>query len=75
MFKLKRNMGSLDRVARFLAGTTLLVIGPLTDLVATDLLSNVILSCMAGAALISSGLSYCFLYEVTGFGTFSEDEN
>lgn len=74
MFKLNRNMGVMDRVLRTMAGTTLLTIGPLTDLVATDMLSNVILSCMATAALLSAGFSYCFLYEVTGFDTCSKQE-
>ena len=31
MFKLKRNMGTMDRLARTLAGSTLLVIGPGAD--------------------------------------------
>jgi len=69
MFKLKRNMGTMDRVARTLAGSTLLAVGPLTDLVPTDMMSNIILSGMASVALLSSVFSYCVLYEVTGFDT------
>ena len=69
MFKLKQNMGTMDRVARTLAGSTLLTIGPLTDLVPTDMMSNIILSGMATVALLSAVFSYCFLYEVTGFDT------
>ncbi len=69
MFKLKQNMGTIDRVARTLAGSTLLTIGPLTDLVPTDMMSNIILSGMATVALLSAVFSYCFLYEVTGFDT------
>ncbi len=69
MFKLKHNMGTMDRVARTLAGSTLLTIGPLTDLVPTDMMSNIILSGMATVALLSAVFSYCFLYEVTGFDT------
>ena len=69
MIKLKSNMGTMDRVARTMAGSTLLVIGPLTDLVPTDMMSNIILSSMATVALLSAVFSYCVLYEVTGFDT------
>ena len=73
MLKLKQNMGVIDRVLRTLAGSTLLVIGPLTDLVPTDTFSNVILSCMAAVALSSAALSYCVLYKVTGFDTMTKN--
>ena len=74
MFKLKSNMGTMDRIVRTLVGTTLLVIGPLTDLVTTDMLSNVILGGMGAVALLSAVFSYCFLYVVTGFDTCSKQE-
>ena len=74
MFKVKRNMGTMDRVARTLAGSTLLTIGPLTDLVPTDMMSNIILIGMATVALLSAVFSYCFLYEVTGFDTCARNE-
>jgi len=74
MFKLKNNMGAMDRTARTLVGITLLVTGPLTDLVTTDMLSNVILGSMGTVALLSAVFSYCFLYEVTGFDTCSKQE-
>ena len=74
MFKLKNNMGAMDRIARTLVGITLLVTGPLTDLVTTDMLSNVILGSMGTVALLSAVFSYCFLYEVTGFDTCSKQE-
>jgi hypothetical protein len=69
MFKLKKNMGTLDRSMRVIAGSTLLIIGPLTDLVPTDTFSNVILTCMGLVALSSALVSYCVLYEFTGFDT------
>ena len=72
MIKFKKNMGVLDRSLRFLAGGTLLVVGPLTDLVSTDTFSNVILSCMALMAISSALVSYCILYEFTGFDTGSK---
>ena len=69
MFKLKRNMGTADRISRTMIGAMLLTIGPLTDLVPTDLLSNIIVSGVASLALVSAACAYCFLYEVTGFDT------
>lgn len=73
MFKLKKNMGALDRGLRFFAGGALLIIGPLADIMPTDTFSNVILSCMAFVALSSAFLSYCVLYELTGFDTCAKD--
>lgn len=69
MFKFKRNMGKLDRTLRILVGSTLLIIGPFSDLVKTDTFSNVILSCMAVVAITSAVFSYCVLYDATGFDT------
>ena len=69
MFKLKKNMGTIDRGMRFLTGGTLLTIGPLTDLIPTDTFSNVILTCMAFVAISSALVSYCVLYQLTGFDT------
>ena len=69
MIKLKKNMGTLDRTMRIVVGSSLLIIGPLSDVIVTDTFSNVILACMGGVALASAALSYCFLYEVTGFDT------
>ena len=74
MFKIERNMGMLDRTARTLAGSSLLIIGPFTDLVKTDMLSNVILTGMAAVALLSAVFSYCIFYEVTGFDTTPKQE-
>ena len=69
MIKIKTNMGTIDRTMRFIAGSTLLLVGPLTNLIPTDAFSNVILSCMAMVAISSAALSYCVLYELTGFNT------
>lgn len=72
MLRLKRNMGTADRIARTLIGATLLAIGPLTDLVPTDLMSDIIIAGVACLALASAASSYCFLYEITGFDTSGE---
>ena len=69
MFKLNRNMGTMDRVTRTLVGSALLITGPLTDLMETDTLSNVLLGGLGAIAILSAAFSYCFLYEVTGFNT------
>ena len=74
VFRLRRNMGTTDRVMRILVGVTLLVTGPLTDLAATDMLSNVLLSSVATVALLSAAFSYCFLYDIAGFDTCGKQE-
>ena len=74
MFKIKRNMGTSDRIMRILVGSTLLIIGPFSDLVKTDTFSNVILSSMAAVAITSAVFSYCALYDATGFDTSGKKE-
>ena len=69
MIKFKKNMGVVDRSLRLMAGSTLLVVGPFTNLVSTDTFSNVILCCMAFVAISSALVSYCVLYDLTGFDT------
>lgn len=69
MLKIKTNMGVIDRAIRFTIGGTLLLVGPLTDLISTDTFSNVLLSCMAVISISSAVLSYCALYDLTGFNT------
>ena len=69
MIKIKTNMGTIDRTMRFITGGALLLVGPLTNLIPTDAFSNLILSCMAIVAISSAALSYCVLYELTGFDT------
>lgn len=72
MFKFERNMGTYDRIIRMFVGTTLIVAGPLTNIIPTDMFSDVILSIMGCLAIISAALSYCFLYTITGFNTCSK---
>lgn len=62
-------MNILDRSVRILVGTTLLVIGPLTNIVETDSMSNIILGILGTTAILSGTFAYCFLYEITGFNT------
>jgi hypothetical protein len=69
MFKVKPNMGRVDRSIRLIVGGSLMIVGPLTDLVGTDTFSNVILGCMGFVAIASAVFSHCPLYEVTGFNT------
>jgi len=74
MFKIKRNMGTADRIVRILVGSTLLIVGPFSDLVMTDTFSNIILCCMAAVAISSALFSYCVLYDATGFNTSGKKE-
>ena len=71
MFKFERNMGAADRSARLIVGVTLLVVGPATDIVATDALSNILMGGLALMAVGSAALAHCVLYNVTGFNTES----
>jgi len=67
-------MGTADRTIRLIAGSTLLLAGPLTDVIQTDMMSNVILGCLGVLAISSAALSYCVLYEFTGFNTHPDNK-
>jgi len=69
MLKLSRNMNIIDRSIRISIGASLLLIGPLTNLVKTDLTSNIILGSLGMTAILSGTFAYCFLYDITGFNT------
>lgn len=69
MIKFSRNMSLLDRSVRITVGTGLLLLGPLTDLVETDTMSNIILGILGSTAVLSGTCAYCFLYDITGFNT------
>ena len=43
MLKFTRNMNMIDRSVRILVGSSLLIVGPLTNLIETDMMSNIIL--------------------------------
>ena len=65
----KRNMGTLDRAIRTVVGLTLLTIGPVTQAITPDKLSNILMGIVGTMALVSAFFAYCILYDVTGFGT------
>ena len=69
MISFKPNMNSWDRAARAVVGVTLLILGPIAEIITTDSLSTMLLGALGAIALISSLFSYCILYEMTGFGT------
>jgi len=69
MFNFESNMSTLDRLVRITVGSTLLTLGPLTDTLETDLMSNIILGVLGCTAMLSGIFAYCFLYEITGFNT------
>ena len=69
MLKFKSNMSSVDRITRIVVGSTLLTLGPLTNILETDTLSDIILGVLGTTAVLSGVFAYCFLYEITGFNT------
>lgn len=69
MIKFSRNMSHLDRSVRIIIGTLLLLIGPLTNIIDTDTISNIILGILGATAVLSGVFAYCFLYDITGFNT------
>jgi hypothetical protein len=74
MFSFKRNMGTADRAIRATLGIAFLVLGPLTDTVVSDGLSSTLLGVIGALALFSALISYCFLYEITGFCTLNSEQ-
>lgn len=72
MLKFSRNMSLADRIIRLIVGVSLFLIGPLTNLVETDMTSNILLSVVGAIAFVSAASAYCFLYDITGFNTHSE---
>ena len=69
MIKFSRNMSHIDRSVRIIIGTLLLLIGPLTNIIDTDMISNIILGVLGATAVLSGVFAYCFLYDITGFNT------
>ncbi len=69
MLKFNRNMNIVDRSIRILVGSSLLIVGPLSNLVDTDMMSNIILGTLGTTAILSGTFAYCVLYELTGFDT------
>jgi len=69
MIKFNRNMSLTDRSIRIIIGSSLLLIGPLTNIIDTDSISNVILGMLGATAVLSGAFAYCFLYDITGFNT------
>jgi hypothetical protein len=67
--KFRRNMGALDRAIRTAVGLTLLTLGPMAEIITSDLLSAILLGLVGTLALVSAFFAYCILYDITGFGT------
>lgn len=68
MIRFRRNMSNLDRAVRAIIGVTLLTVGPITEFITADTLSNVLLGLVGSLALLSALFSYCVLYDLTGLG-------
>jgi uncharacterized membrane protein HdeD (DUF308 family) len=74
MIKFNCNMNNFDRSVRIIVGSCLLMLGPLTDFINTDLLSNIILGILGAIAILSGIFAYCFLYDFTGHNTLKKDQ-
>lgn len=74
MLKFRRNMSLADRIVRIFVGVTLLLIGPLTNIVETDTISNTLLGIVGTIAIISAVTAYCFLYDISGFNTWRSND-
>lgn len=55
-------MNKLDRSIR-------VIIGPMINIIDTDMISNSIPDVVGITAILPETLAYCLLYEVTGFNT------
>jgi len=67
--RFRKNMSNPDRAFRAVVGLTLLTLGPIGKVLTHDTVSLALLGIVGTLALLSAIFSYCFLYEVTGFGT------
>lgn len=74
MLKFARNMNIIDRSIRISVGIGLFLIGPLTNLIETDLTSDIILGFLGFTAILSGTYAYCFLYDIAGFNTDSKSD-
>jgi len=63
------NMNNLDRGFRIIIGLSLILLGPVFEIITSDELSTVILTVIGSMAIISALFSYCILYDVTGIRT------
>lgn len=75
MIKYKRNMNLLDRTIRIVIGLSLLLLGPITEFITPDKLSDVLMGLAGSLALISAFLAYCILYDFAGFDTIKNSSS
>lgn len=68
--KLPRNMSDLDRAVRATVGVSLFYLGPLSDVLTADPMSDLLLAGVGALALVSAATGYCPLYQVCGFCTY-----
>ena len=67
---MKRNMGFSDQVFRILMGLGLIYIGPVSDVLTSDVMSATLLSVVAVMIIVSSLIGWCPFYHLAGFNTY-----
>jgi len=74
ILEFRRNMNHWDRGLRAIAGSSLLILGPVTEYITSDSISVIIMGVLGSVALTSAIFSYCILYEVTGLNTINNSD-
>lgn len=72
MLKLKSNMGNLDRIIRIIVGITLLILGPLTEILEITIIAKIFMSFVGVFALLSAIFSYCVIYDMANINTLGK---
>ena len=70
--KLFRNMGPIDQVFRTLMGLALIYFGPVSDLLVSDPLSEILMALIGILTLGSAIAGYCPVYHVAGINTYKK---
>ena len=68
--KLKRNMNTIDRILRTIMGLALIYLGPGSDVLTSDFLSNTLLTVVGLFTLFSAITAHCSIYNIAGFNTY-----
>jgi len=67
--KFHRNMGLYDQIFRTIMGLGLIYLGPLSDVLTSDTLSESLLAGVGIMIIISSLIGWCPLYHIAGFNS------
>jgi len=73
--KFKRNMGLYDQIFRTVMGLALIYLGPFSDVLTSDMLSESLLAGVGIMIIISSLIGWCPLYHIAGFNSHRRKQN